>query len=63
MRYADGGGMNAQREEVEMSTKTKKERREFTSWCRWPIKNPLNDENRSVIVGCMTDLSAKNNFE
>jgi hypothetical protein len=25
MRYADGGGMNAQREEVEMRTKTKKE--------------------------------------
>ncbi len=24
MRYADGGGMNAQQEEVEMRTKTKK---------------------------------------
>jgi hypothetical protein len=30
MRYADGGGMNAQREEVEMRTNTKKEGRDFT---------------------------------
>ncbi len=31
MRYADGGGMNAQREEAEMRTKTKKEGRDCTS--------------------------------
>ncbi len=31
MRYADGGGMNAQREEVEMRTKTKKKGRDSTS--------------------------------
>ncbi len=30
MRYADGGGMNAQREEFEMRTKTKIERRDRT---------------------------------
>ncbi len=31
MRYADGGGKNAQREEVEMKTKMKKEGRDCTS--------------------------------
>jgi hypothetical protein len=31
MRYADVGGMNAQREEVEMRTKAKKEGRGCTS--------------------------------
>ncbi len=30
VRYANGGGMNAKREEVEMRTKTKKEGRDFT---------------------------------
>jgi hypothetical protein len=31
MRYADGGGMDAQREEVEMRTKTKIEGRDCPS--------------------------------
>ena len=31
VRYADGGGMNAKWEEVEMRTKTKKESRDCTS--------------------------------
>ena len=38
MRYADGGGMNAQREEFEMRTKTKKEGRDFHQLM------PLTDE-------------------
>ncbi len=58
MRYVDGCGMNAQRDKVEIRTKTKKERIDFTSLCRWPIKNPLNEENRSVKAGCMAVLRA-----
>jgi hypothetical protein len=42
MRYnAEGGGMTTQREEVEMRTKTTKNDRDCTNWCRWPTKNSL----------------------
>ncbi len=34
VRYANGGGMNAKREEVEMRTKVKKEGRDCTNGCR-----------------------------